>query len=428
MKTEHIGSASCIINQQEFKPRVNPFAPVRAGDRIEARAFAHIRRQAVLEGCKWDPQVGDVGTLAPFPLLLRRSVWNQLATWAEQLAEETICAEHEILQRPELLKVLGINAPLRRALRGSDPITPAAARSMRFDFHPTAEGWQVSEVNSDVPGGFTESSFFTDLIAEHVPFACPAGNPAETWASSVASAARRNGTVCLLSAPGFMEDHQIMAYLAKQLRAHGCRTHLANPSQISWRDGRASLDTAWFRGRVDALVRFYQGEWLPRLPRRCGWRHYIRGGCTPVTNPGSAIISESKRLPTIWNQLSTALPTWRRLLPPTRDPCEAPWRTDHDWVLKSAFSNTADHVYIRPVVNERDWRKLEWEVWLSPWKWLAQRRFDSVPVDTPQGPLHACIGVYAINGKAAGAYGRLAPRPLIDYAAIDAAVLIEDDD
>jgi hypothetical protein len=36
---------------------------------------------------------------------------------------------------------------------------------------------------------------------------------------------------------------------------------------------------------VAAIVRFYQGEWLARLPHRTGWRHLFAGGVTPVAKP-----------------------------------------------------------------------------------------------------------------------------------------------
>ena len=398
-------------------------APLRAGDCIEPRLFAEVRRRAVLDGCKWDPQVGDVSTLAPFPLLLRRGAWNQLAAWAEQLAAETIRIEGEILERPELLNQLGLAAPLRRVLQRAEPLTPGAVRTMRFDFHYTTDGWRISEVNSDVPGGFTESSFFPRLVAEHCPYATPP-DPAEAWARNVSLAAGPSGLVCLLSAPGFMEDHQIMAYLGKRLHAHGCQTCFANPGQITWQHRKAFLRAT----PLDALVRFYQGEWLPRLPRRSGWSHFIRNSLTPVTNPGAAIISESKRLPLVWDRLATSPQLWRRFLPETRQPQEVPWRTDDGWILKSAFSNTADEVCIRDMMNQRDWGKLQWEVRLLPWHWIAQRRFQSLEVDTPHGAMHACVGVYTIDGRAAGAYGRIARRALIDYAAVDVAILIEDDD
>ncbi|MEY2794983.1 MAG: hypothetical protein RIR10_699, partial [Planctomycetota bacterium] len=43
-----------------------------------------------------------------------------------------------------------------------------------------------------------------------------------------------------------------------------------------------------------------------------------------------------------------------------------------------------------------------------------------------QRPLcHVCIGVYVIDGRAAGAYARVAPRALMDGRAQDAAVLLD---
>src|SRR5437016_4962039 len=63
---------------------------------VDAATFSALRRRVVLEGCKWDPQVGDVDTLSPFPLVLKSSVWNQLASQAELLTAEAIAAEEEI--------------------------------------------------------------------------------------------------------------------------------------------------------------------------------------------------------------------------------------------------------------------------------------------------------------------------------------------
>ncbi len=42
-------------------------------------------------------------------------------------------------------------------------------------------------------------------------------------------------------------------------------------------------------------------------------------------NPGSAVLTESKRFPLVWDRLSTELPTWRRLLPATVDVRDADW-------------------------------------------------------------------------------------------------------
>jgi hypothetical protein len=76
----------------------------------------------------------------------------------------------------------------------------------------------------------------------------------------------------------------------------------------------------------------------------------------------------------------------------------------------------------------RQWLKTRVSISLMPGHWVAQRRFESVPVPTPGGPRHVCVGVYTVNGRTAGAYARLAEKPLIDFAAVDVALLIEQDD
>jgi hypothetical protein len=401
---------------------------LRAGPRCDHAAFAALRRRAVLHGCKWDPQVGDIETLAPFPLLLRRSVWRQLADWAERLTSEAMAAEEEILQRPELLRLLGLPRALRQVLGARQPLTPAAGRVLRFDFHPTTGGWRISEANSDVPGGFGEASHFTSLMAGHYSGLQPAGDTAAVWSNALSDAAGPGGLIALLSAPGYMEDHQVTAFLAARLRERGCRPHLAGPQQLVWTDGIAHLHSAWHCGRVDAVVRFYQAEWLARLPQRSGWGCFFRGGRTPVANPGCAVISESKRFPLLWDHLATPLPGWRALLPETRDPRRAPWEHGEDWLLKTAMCNTGDAVCHRAWLPPRDWARTRFAARWFPGGWVAQRRFESLPVDTPLGPRHACVGVYTVNGRAAGAYARLAVKPVIDFAAVDAALLVEDDD
>jgi len=75
-----------------------------------------------------------------------------------------------------------------------------------------------------------------------------------------------------------------------------------------------------------------------------------------------------------------------------------------------------------------EWLRTRLRVRLTPGRWVAQRRFESVPVSTPTGLRHACVGVYTVNGRAAGAYARLSEKPVIDFAAADVALLLEDDE
>lgn len=401
--------------------------PIIAAPALDPAAFHAIRRTMELTHFKWDAQIGDETTLAPFPLLLARSTWNELAAAAERLARETLAAEREVLVRPELQRRIDLPRPLRALLgRGAEP-TPAAARILRFDFHWTTDGWRVSEVNSDVPGGFTEAGNFTRLVAEHYPGARPAGDPAREIVAALARVAVEHRTVALMSAPGYIEDHQIIAHLAGHLRERGIAAHLISPHHLRWQGGRAHLATAWYSGPVDAVFRFYQAEWLAQLPRGVAWEPLFVGARAPVANPGSAALSESKRLPLVWDALAMALPTWRSLAPESREPREVPWRTDEGWVLKKAYSNTGDTVSIRSAMTARAFTRLSWQVRFAPDRWVAQRRFDVVPVASPLGAVHPCLGVYTVDGRAAGVYGRIARKAIIDFTAIDVAVLVQDE-
>src|SRR5260221_8587229 len=225
-----------------------------------------------------------------------------------------------------------------------------------------------------------------------------------------------------------MEDHQVIALLARLLREQGCHPHLAKPEQIFWRDGVAHLDTAWHRGPLDVIVKFYQAEWLSRLPEKCGWKYFFRSGRTRVANPALSVISESKRFPLVWEKLSTSLSAWRALLPDTRDPRKAPWCSDEGWLLKRAMCNTGDTISSREWMQPADWLRTRLAVTMSPGNWVAQRRFESVPVSTPVGPRHVCVGIYTVNGRVAGAYARLSEKPVIDFGAVDGALLMEDDE
>jgi glutathionylspermidine synthase len=386
--------------------------------------FAPIRNQMILDGCKWDPQVGDVSTLAPFAIVLPGEVWKQLAHLAEELTEEAIDAERELLDRPELFPRLGQPELVAEALSRNEAPTRDAGRVFRFDFHPTSEGWRISEANSDVPGGYTEASIFHRLMAEQFEDLLPAGNPAERLAEGIIDNLGYAGRIALLAATGYMEDQQVTAYLESLLRSRGCETYRAHPRQVRWKNGTAHLRCQSHSGPVDAVIRFFQGEWLTRLPARCGWTHFFRGGHTPVLHPGSALLIESKRFPLVWDRLETKLPTWKRLLPETRHPRQVRWRRDSNWLLKTSFCNTGDTVTIRTLVDRRSWFSAAFDVLLRPGDWIAQRRFEASPLPTPQRPMFPCLGVYTVNSRAAGIYGRISSRPVIDYSAIEVAVLI----
>jgi glutathionylspermidine synthase len=398
---------------------------------IDERTFHQIRTRLALDHAKWDPRIGDSETLARFALILPGSVWRRLARLAERLAAEALEAETELLSDPVAIGCLGLPRPIshqfRRAATGKVPLTPALARVVRFDFHPTAEGWKISEANADVPGGYAEASEFPRLMAELLADAAPAGHPGDELARAILDPIGETARVALVSAPGYLEDLQVTAYLADRLRRLGAEAFLVQPNQIHWERGWARVVGDLCDGPIDAIFRFYQGEWVASGPRRAGWKACLVAGLTPTCNPGSALFVESKRFPLAWPRLRTPMPAWRALLPESVDPRTILGRMHDGWVLKQAFCNTGDSVFWPGSADKTRWQAALWNARLRPSRWVAQRRFEALALETPVGPLYPCLGVYTINGRVSGIYGRLARRPLIDSRATDVAVLIRED-
>jgi len=400
----------------------HPFLPVEP---FPPTIVQTIRRRAIFECCKWDPQVEDVSTIANVPIVLDGGVWNEVAACAERLAREVVAAEDELRQRPELHDVLALPRPVRRALgRAAGSPGSSAPRFIRFDFHHTDAGWRISEANTDVPGGVNEASGLPRLVLPYVPGARSAGDVAACYADAVLAALPERSHIALVHATAYSDDRQVMAYVAGALEQRRARVSLVSPVHVRWRQRRAMLHTDWTSGPLDAVLRFYPAEWMPNLPGACGWTTYFEGTTTPVSNPAAALLTQSKRFPLTWDVLRTPLPTWRAMLPETRDPRDVRWQGSDEWVLKPALGRVGEDVLMTGVTAVPDAQRVTRDVVRHPQHWAAQRRFAATPLVAGGSRSYPGIGVYTVDGRVAGAYGRLAERPLIDARARDAAVLI----
>ena len=398
--------------------------PWRAGDLLSDEVQHHIRRQAIFRYHKWDQQVGDVATLCPFPLIVEQAVWDELAAWAELLAAETLAAEEELLTRANLNATLGLPPALVRHLPEFGLASRGKARLIRFDFHLTIEGWRISEANTDVPGGWNEASGYPELLAPHYPGLQPVMSLAGAYATRLAEGLPPDALVALVHATAYTDDRQAMVFLAEKLKAHRLRTCLISPEQIEWQDGAANIQTNWCHEPAALLVRYYPGEWLPNLPSASEWWNFLMKSLTPISNPATALLTQSKRLPLVWDRLATPMPTWRRLLPPCAEIRDADWESAEDWIAKPALGRVGHGIGLRECLSAKEWDEVRKSVRSDPRQWVAQRRFETVPLGTPQGEGHPCLGIYTIDGKVSGAYGRIAARPLIDNQARDIAVFI----
>ena len=114
-------------------------------------------------------------------------------------------------------------------------------------------------------------------------------------------------------------------------------------------------------------------------------------------------------------------------MPECRDPATLDLRDWDDWVIKAAYSNTGDQVFfcdrLAPQVREALTRK---EL-PSPRQWVAQRRFETLGLESRRGTVYPCVGVFVVNGCSAGAYVRLSADRIITGAALEAPLFIQEE-
>jgi len=371
---------------------------------------------------KWDIQSDDHCVLAKYPLMIRREQWNLLCGLAEGLYAETILAERELIAHPELHPCLSIPKKIRKLLVRHDRAPVESLRVMRFDFHLTDEGWRISEVNADVPGGYIEASGVTELMSEHYPECAIAGSPAASLSDSLDAAFGRDATIAMVHATVYFDDHQVMRFLGKHLEERGLRPVFVSPHQLRWRNGRAGLCRSFGGKPIDAIVRFYPSEWLPELNSVCAWDMFFRNSLTPISNPATGILIQSKRFPLVWNSLRTEMKLWRSLLPETRAVEEV--GNMEEWVIKPVFGRVGEDIAISGCTLRPRMREILRSAKRTPSQWVAQRRFRALPLAADDCEVYPTVGVFVMNGNVAGAYGRIARKPLIDNEAQDIAILI----
>lgn len=401
-------------------------ALLQAGHCLARKEWLDLQKRAIFDFGKWDIQCEDHSVLAPFPLLMERETAEFLNETAEALAKEAFEAEAEILSQPNILDRLGLPRALRKAFRKNASALHGRpeVRVMRFDFHLTVEGWRISEVNADVPGGFVEASGWNSLFAESLSGAIAPPAPSKVYAQAIHRAVGANALVAFVHATAYSDDRQVMHHLARYFHQQDLRVCLLSPVHLRWEDGHARIQSAFATGWPDAIIRFFPAEWLPNLRPEERWRPYFEMTKTVLSNPATAIVLQTKRFPLIWDGLQTDLSTWRKMLPETRELGGLDGAFDETWVLKPALGRVGEGVGIHGITVHAELLRLAREARRRPQGWIVQKRFNTLPMLTAAGPKYPCIGVFTIGGKAAGFYGRIADCPIINQNAQDVAVLV----
>ena len=135
---------------------------------IPKEKYDEYRIDLMFNAYKWDPQFVDNNTIAKHVLVITNEEHKELEKLTEELDKETRQAEEMLNQNLNLAKKLELPKKIHKELRKMKNYQPDKhIRLMRYDFHPTIEGkWALSEVNSDVPGGFAESSLMPQIEIE----------------------------------------------------------------------------------------------------------------------------------------------------------------------------------------------------------------------------------------------------------------------
>ena len=387
------------------------------------------RLNLMFNGYKWDPQFYDSNTIAKQALVITNEEHKELESLTEKLDKETRQAEEYLNKNLNLAKPLVLPKKIYKELkRMKNYEADKHIRLMRYDFHPTIEGkWALSEVNSDVPGGFAESSIMPQIAIDTI-------NEGKYWyknfgdilTNAIIKKVKPKGNIMLVHCTSYSDDRQVMQFLGDQLKKLGFNIIYSAADHLRFKNKNAISILDGNKGEVDAIFRFTPLEWLIDIKPK-HWQGYF-DTITPSCNHPIAIFAQTKRFPFVWNQLEKqgiALTTWRKVLPETIEVKKA--NNKAGYIYKPACGRVGEKISIKEACKNDEYEKIIADVKKHPKRYVAQKRFNSKPLETEEGEkFHVCIGSYSVEGKHAGYYARISKLPRIDSYAADIPVLIEE--
>lgn len=389
--------------------------------------YENYRIDAMFDCYKWDPQFLDSNTISKHALVLTKQEARSLARLTELLDQETRDAELFLNTHLSLAKKLRLPKKLLPELKRMKNYDPKRhIRLTRYDFHPTKEGeWAISEVNSDVPGGFAEASLLPKLALQYLK-----SNKVESidfgshLVKALSKKIKKKGTVFFVHCTSYSDDRQVMQYLGDQMEQRGYHALYGAIDHLRFQNQEAISILDGHQGKVDGIVRFTPLEWVKDIKPKT-WSGYF-DTTTPSCNHPIAIFAQTKRFPFVWDQLESyglSFSTWRKLLPNT---IEVTKKVPPGYLYKPAWGRVGEKISIQEACEEGEYQKILKEVKRHPKRYILQKQFSSQLLESPEGEwFHVCIGSYAVDGKHAGFYARMSRKLRIDSDAEDIPVLIE---
>lgn len=389
--------------------------------------YENYRIDAMFDCYKWDPQFLDSNTISKHALVLTKQEARSLARLTELIDQETRDAELFLNTHLSLAKKLRLPKKLLPELKRMKNYDPKRhIRLTRYDFHPTKEGeWAISEVNSDVPGGFAEASLLPKLALQYLK-----SNKVESidfgshLVKALSKKIKKKGTVFFVHCTSYSDDRQVMQYLGDQMEQRGYHALYGAIDHLRFQNQEAISILDGHQGKVDGIVRFTPLEWVKDIKPKT-WSGYF-DTTTPSCNHPIAIFAQTKRFPFVWDQLESyglSFSTWRKLLPNT---IEVTKKVPPGYLYKPAWGRVGEKISIQEACEEGEYQKILKEVKRHPKRYILQKQFSSQLLESPEGEwFHVCIGSYAVDGKHAGFYARMSRKLRIDSDAEDIPVLIE---
>lgn len=365
---------------------------------------------------------GELCALAE-PARLPRHELEEVAALSERFARLIENTLDLVLSDPALLDSYRFSPAIRSMIAAERPRPPVLLA--RYDAFRTPRGWQFSEFNCDVPGGVHEGAALNDLIVKD-----PGQFRVVPLLTDVVCRDCVVPTVAVAYASGYGEDLEQCQFLRRAWNRRGVKAILCNPDNFVI-DGRG---LTVFGEKVDVVYRFFPGEWMALCGNLPDFLAAYRAGSFRMINGFTSLIAQSKKTMALWHErLDRFAPDERRLIldhvPKTETFREADldrYRRERErWVIKRQFGRMGEEVLMGSACSDDEWA--DWLQWPAsePDEWIAQERFDNVPVEIDGEKLFGCFGPYVVDGKFAGFYTRLSRDGFIAYDAYVAGVTAE---
>lgn len=392
-----------------------------ADDEISA-----VHRRLRRDYCKWDIYHRGQSNLLPDVIVLSDQEHALLVGAAREVWLALRELEARTIEAAPVLTALGVPEALVPLLQESGPASP---RISRCDFHLAAGGqWLISEFNEDGPGGYAEAHGLGEVLTsdwgERFQGLAVAGDLRQALVDTL----RPFGRIGLVYPTAYTEDLQQIALIADWLRAESLEAVTGSPANLVFEGKQAFV----FDQAIDALFRYYPGDWIAELPNLDTWARAARS--LPMANNLPALAAQSKRFYAAADHhglslsessratLARWLPASRYLEPELKERLVTE-RTQ--WVIKSAFGRMGDTVRLGIAHSPQAWEEAIDRALADAEPHAIQARFDAAPMWFSSGLGYATIGLFLVDGHFAGYYSRVSPYPLINYDACHVATLVE---